>query len=68
MGRWPFQEYRELVALSKQSLTLETIAARLGRPSKSVLKAAARLGVSIKGRKAETQKKKRAVPAPKDRQ
>jgi hypothetical protein len=53
MGRYSMKQQRELIALSKQPLTLETIAARLGRPPKSVLKAAARLGVSIKGRKAK---------------
>jgi hypothetical protein len=31
MGRWPLKDVRKLSALSKQ-LTLETIAASLGRP------------------------------------
>jgi hypothetical protein len=52
-GVWPFKEERELIKLAAASRSLETIANRLGRHTATVLKKAAKLGISIKGQKAE---------------
>jgi len=45
---WSMKTDRELIVLSKQSLTLRVIAARLNRAPESVSKTAARLGLSLK--------------------
>ncbi len=52
-GVWPFKEERELIKLAAASRSLETIANRLKRPTATILKKAAKLGISIKGQKAE---------------
>ena len=52
-GVWPFKEERELIKLAAASRSLKTIASRLKRPTATVLKKAAKLGISIKGQKAE---------------
>jgi len=48
---WPMKSDRELMVLSKTH-TLETIADQLQRSPESVLKRAARLGLSIRREKA----------------
>lgn len=45
--RWSMKLDRELIALSK-TRTLEAIAAKVQRPPESVLKRAARLGLTIR--------------------
>jgi hypothetical protein len=45
---WSKQRDRELIELSKQSLTLEAIATRLNRRPESILMMARRLGLSLK--------------------
>jgi hypothetical protein len=50
-GTWSMRHDRELIALAK-SRNLETIADQLQRSQAYVLKRAARLGLKIKGRKA----------------
>jgi hypothetical protein len=48
MAGWSMRLDRELIALSKQSLTLEVIAARLNRRPESIVMMAKRLGLSLK--------------------
>jgi hypothetical protein len=48
--RWSMKHDRELVELSKSSLTLEAIAERLNRESYKLLKSATRLGLTLKRR------------------
>ena len=49
---WSMKHDRELIALAK-SLDLEAIAGQLQRAPAYILKRAAKLGLSIKGRKAK---------------
>jgi hypothetical protein len=51
---WSMKRDRELIALPK-STSLQAIADRLQRPPATILKRAAALGLSIKGRKGEGQ-------------
>jgi hypothetical protein len=53
MGPWSYKQQRELVELAAASHSLETIANRLRRPTTTILKQAARLGISIKCQKAK---------------
>jgi hypothetical protein len=48
--RWSMKDDRELIALAK-SETLEAIARQMQRPPETIIKRAATLGHSIKGRK-----------------
>jgi len=48
-GHWSMKEDRELIALSKTK-TLEALADHFRRPAASILRAAKRLGLSIKQR------------------
>jgi hypothetical protein len=52
-GHWTMKSERELIALSK-SKTLEALVEHFHRPPATVLKAAKRLGLSIKRDKAKT--------------
>jgi hypothetical protein len=49
---WSMADDRELIALAKTK-NLEAIADQLGRPPRSILRKALRLGIKIKGRKAK---------------
>jgi hypothetical protein len=49
-GSWSFRDQRQLIELAAASKSPETIAWRLKRPAKSVLKIARQLGVSVKSR------------------
>jgi division protein CdvB (Snf7/Vps24/ESCRT-III family) len=53
MGPWSYRQQRELIKLAAASKSLETIANRMGRPTTTILKQAARLGISIKRQKAK---------------
>jgi hypothetical protein len=53
MGPWSYRQQRELIELAAASLSLETIANRIGRPTATILTKAAQLGISIKRRKAK---------------
>jgi hypothetical protein len=53
MGPWSYKQQRELIKLAAASRSLETIANRLKRPTATVLKKAAQLGISIKRQKAK---------------
>ena len=53
MGPWSYKQQRELIELAAASQSLETIANRLKRPTATVLKKAAQLGISIKRQKAK---------------
>jgi hypothetical protein len=46
-GRWSLKHDRELIALSRQSLSLEAAAERFGAKPEAVLKTAKRLGLSF---------------------
>jgi hypothetical protein len=48
MGPWSFKQQRELTKLAAASQSLETIANRMKRPTATILKKAAQLGISIK--------------------
>jgi hypothetical protein len=48
MGPWSFKQERELTKLAAASHSLETIANRMGRPTATILRKAAQLGISIK--------------------
>jgi hypothetical protein len=54
MGPWSFKQQRELTKLAAASQSLETIANRMKRPTATILKKAAQLGISIKRAKDET--------------
>jgi hypothetical protein len=47
-GPWSYKQQRELIKLAAASNSLETIANRLKRPAATILKQAARMGISIK--------------------
>jgi hypothetical protein len=49
-GNWSMKQGRELIKLSKLSLTLEAVAERLGRKPATILKTASRLGLTLKRR------------------
>jgi hypothetical protein len=48
MGPWSYRQQRELIALAAASQSLETIANRTKRPTATILRKAAQLGISIK--------------------
>jgi len=48
LGGWSMKDDRRLIELSKSSLSLEGIAARLNRAPEKILKTATRLGLSLK--------------------
>jgi len=50
IGTGSYKQQRELIELAAASRSLETIANRLGRPTATILKKAAQLGISIKRR------------------
>jgi hypothetical protein len=52
IGTWSYKQQRELIELAAASQSLETIANRMGRPTATILKKAAQLGISIKRQKA----------------
>ena len=52
IGTWSYKQQRELIKLAAASQSLETIANRMGRPTATILKKAAQLGISIKRQKA----------------
>jgi hypothetical protein len=47
-GSWSMKDDRRLIELSKLSLTVEAIAARLNRKPDKILKTSTRLGLSLK--------------------
>jgi hypothetical protein len=47
-GRWSMKHDRELIDISKKTHSLRAIVEKLDRPMSTVLKRAARLGLSIK--------------------
>jgi hypothetical protein len=53
MGPWSYKQQRKLTELATASQSLETIANRMKRPTATILKKAAQLGISIKRRKAK---------------
>jgi hypothetical protein len=53
MGPWSYKQQRELIELAAASQSLEAIANRLKRPTATILKKAAQLGISIKCKKAK---------------
>jgi hypothetical protein len=56
--RWSMKHDRELIELSKSSLTLEAIAERLRRQPDRILKSATRLGITLNRRQASGLKAK----------
>jgi hypothetical protein len=52
IGTWSYKHQRELIKLAAASQSLEAIANRMGRPTATILKKAAQLGISIKRQKA----------------
>jgi hypothetical protein len=52
IGTWSYKQQRELIELAAASQSLETIANCMGRPTATILKKAAQLGISIKRQKA----------------
>ena len=52
IGTWSYKQQRELIKLAAASQSLETIANRMRRPTATILKKAAQLGISIKRQKA----------------
>jgi hypothetical protein len=53
IGTWSYKQQRELIELAAASRSLETIANRMGRPTATILRKAAQLGISIKRQKAK---------------
>jgi hypothetical protein len=51
IGTWSYKQQRELIKLAAASQWLETIANRMGRPTATILKKAAQLGISINARR-----------------
>jgi hypothetical protein len=47
MGGWSMKKDRELIQLARTRSSVDSIAAKLEKPPKSVLKAARRLGLNI---------------------
>jgi hypothetical protein len=53
IGTWSYKQQRELIELAAASQSLATIANRMKRPTATILKKAAQLGISIKRQKAK---------------
>ncbi len=52
-GPWSYKQQRELIEFAAASQSLETMANRMKRPTATILKKAAQLGISIKRKKAK---------------